>query len=130
MLKRYFRLTLLILIISTLYACATRGKYVEQQKSWINKNVTEYTQQFGYPNSVINVSQNPNIETYVYVMMAVNPESNAEAGSSLNSLMMANRDPEFTQFGALKCTTWVSFNKKTKIITNITFRGNYCATSN
>ncbi|MDE4974388.1 hypothetical protein NAI33_12570, partial [Francisella tularensis subsp. holarctica] len=45
------------------------------------------------------------------------------------SLIMANRNPSFVQFGALMCSTCVSIDKNTKIIKNITFSGNYCATS-
>lgn len=108
MTKRLFKIFFLTCLIATLFSCATRQKYIDQQKAWIGKNV----------------------ETYVYVKKAINAGSMQQAGNPMNSLIMANRNPQFVQFGALMCTTWVSVNKDTKIIKNITFRGNYCATSN
>ncbi|KEI35953.1 hypothetical protein [Allofrancisella frigidaquae] len=130
MFKHTFKITLLLLFIISLFSCATRQKYIDQQKAWIGKNIDQYMKVFGYPENVISVAPNPNIQTYVYIRTAVNPETPALAGSAVNSLVMANRDPQFVQFGALKCTTWVSIDKNTKIIKNITFRGNYCATRN
>ena len=134
MINKIIKAALLIFLSFTLFGCATEAKYVAQQKSWVNKSVVQYEKKFGYPNRVINVSPNPDIETYVYVMMAVDPTtpmySNGNRGgfNPMETLEMAQGNPQFVQLGALKCTTWVSFNKKTKIISNITFRGNYCAT--
>lgn len=85
-------------------------------------------QEFGMSQNVIQVSTDPNIETCVYIRKAVNPNTPAYAGNPMNSLIMANRNPRFGQFGALMCTTLVSIDKNTKIIKNITFRGNYCVT--
>ncbi|MBK2106478.1 hypothetical protein [Francisella philomiragia] len=127
MIKDFFKIVVLITLASALFSCATKQKYIDQQKAWIGKNIYAYTQEFGMPNNVIQVSPDPNIETYVYVRKAVNPNTPAYAGSPMNSLIMANRNPHFVQFGALMCTTWVSYNKNTKLIINITFRGNYCA---
>lgn len=125
--KNSFRIIALIVLALALFSCATKQKYIEQQKAWIGKNIYSYTKKFGMPNDVIQVSPDPNIETYVYVRKAVNPNTPAFAGNPMNSLIMANRNPHFVQFGALMCTTWVSYNKSTKLIINITFRGNYCA---
>ncbi|APC91374.1 MULTISPECIES: hypothetical protein [Francisella] len=125
-----FKIIILTCLVAMLFSCATRQKYIDQQKAWIGKSIDAYMQEFGMPQNVIQVSPNPNIETYVYIHKAINPETQAYAGNPMNSLIMANRDPNFVQFGALMCTTWVSIDKNTKVIKNITFRGNYCATSN
>ncbi|ABI82685.1 hypothetical protein FM755_07130 [Francisella tularensis] len=124
------KITILACLITLLFSCATRQKYIDQQKAWIGKSIDGYMQEFGMPQNVIQVSPNPNIVIYVYIRKAINPNTPAYAGNPMNSLIMANRNPNFVQFGALMCTTWVSIDKNTKIIKNITFRGNYCATSN
>ena len=121
-------IALLCLVIS-LYSCATRQKYVNQQQSWIGKTITNYVKAFGYPNNTILVDDNPNIETYIYTKTAVDPHTSAFKGSALHRLIVAKSNPQYVQLGALKCTTWVSFNKNTKVIKNITFRGNHCVTS-
>lgn len=128
--RNFIKIITLTCLALTLFSCATRQKYIDQQKAWIGKSIQGYIEEFGMPENVINVSPDPEIETYVYVRTAVNPNTPAMAGNPMNSLIMANRNPRFVQFGALKCTTWVSINKETKIIKNITFRGNYCATRN
>ncbi|MED7788984.1 hypothetical protein [Francisella sp. 19X1-34] len=127
MTKKFFKIIFLTCLIATLFSCATRQKYIDQQKAWIGKSINGYIKEFGYPQNVIQVVPNPDIETYVYIRKAINAGSIQQAGNPMNSLIMANRDPRFVQFGALMCTTWVSVNKDTKIIKNITFRGNYCA---
>ena len=128
--KNIFRIIILFLVATTLFSCATRQKYIDQQKVWIGQSVNEYIKKFGYPDNIIDVSPDPNIKTYVYTRTAVDPNSKGLAGSPMNSLIMADRDPNMVQFGALKCTTWVSINSQSKIIKNITFRGNYCVSRN
>ena len=128
--KRRLIVVLIITLLFSLSACATKKKYINQQKEWIGKKIQFYVEKFGYPNNIIQISKNSNIETYVYISTAINPGTIQQAGNPINSLIMANKNPQFVQFGALTCTTWVSINKKTKIIKNITFRGNYCVTSN
>lgn len=130
MTKNILKIIVLSLLAITLFSCATRQKYIDQQKAWIGQSVNEYIKEFGYPDSIIDVSPDPNIKTYVYTKTAVNPNSRALADSSMNSLIMANRNPKMVQFGALKCTTWVSVYDQTKVIKNITFRGNYCVARN
>ncbi|MGQ4002300.1 hypothetical protein QIW49_05320 [Francisellaceae bacterium CB300] len=130
MTKNIFKIIVLSLVTFTLFSCATRQKYIDQQKAWIGQSVDSYIKEFGYPDNIIDVSPDPNIKTYVYTKTAVNPNSRGLAGSPMNSLVMANRNPNMVQFGALKCTTWVSVNNQTKIIKNITFRGNYCVARN
>ncbi|ALB01828.1 hypothetical protein ACH24_03920 [Francisella persica ATCC VR-331] len=127
--RDYFKIIILTCLVTMLFSCATRQKYIDQQKAWIGKSIDAYIQEFRMPQNVIQVSPDSNIETYVYIRKAVNPNTPAYAGNPINSLVMANRNPRFVQFGALMCTTWVSIDKNTKIIKNITFRGNYCATS-
>lgn len=126
--NRFTKIALLICLGVFLFSCATRQNYIDQQKAWIGKNIQGYIKEFGYPDNVIQVTPDPNIETYVYVRKTINPNTPAFAGNPMNSLIMANTNPRFVQFGALMCTTWVSLDKNTKIIKNITFRGNYCAT--
>jgi len=128
--KNIFRIIILSLVAMTLFSCATRQKYIDQQKAWIGQSINGYIKEFGYPDNIIDVSPDPNIKTYVYTRTAVNPNTRALAGSPMNSLMMANRNPNMVQFGALKCTTWVSVNNQSKIIKNVTFRGNYCVAKN
>lgn len=128
--RNFIKIIIITCLALTLFSCATRQKYIDQQKAWIGKDIQGYIKEFGMPNNVIQVSPDPNIETYVYVRTAVNPNSPMLRGNPVNTLMVANSNPQFVQLGALKCTTWVSLNKNTKIIKNITFRGNYCATSN
>ena len=73
MINKTIKTSILIFLSFVLFGCATEAKYVAQQKSWVNKSVVQYEKEFGYPDSVVNVSPNPDIETYVYVMMAVDP---------------------------------------------------------
>ena len=127
MLNKNIRLILVVLITLALSSCATKAKLVAQKQTWIDKGIVEYTQHFGKPNSVINVSQNE--ETYVYLKSSVNHAARSQALSrsgKLTAIANDNNNPNLP--GSLKCTTWVSFNKETKIITNITFRGNFCVT--
>ena len=105
-------------------------KYIDQQKAWIGQSVNDYIKEFGYPDNILDVSPDANIKTYVYTRTAVNPNTGALANSPVNSLVMANRNPNMVQFGALKCTTWVSVDDQSKIIKNITFRGNHCVARN
>ena len=128
--KNIFIIIILSLVAITLFSCATRQKYINQQKAWIGQSVNDYIKEFGYPDNILNISPNLNIKTYIYTRIAVNPNTRALAGSSMNSLIMANRNPNMVQFGALKCTTWVSVDNQSKIIKNITFRGNYCVANN
>lgn len=128
--KNIFRIIILSLVALTLFSCATRQKYIDQQKAWIGQSVNDYIKEFGYPDNIIDVAPDPNIKTYVYTRTAVNPNTRALAGSPMNSLVMANRNPNMVQFGALKCTTWVSVNDQSKTIKNITFRGNHCVARN
>ncbi len=128
--KNIFRIIILSLVAMILFSCATHQKYIDQQKAWIGQGVDIYVKEFGYPENIIDVSLDPNIKTYVYARTAVNPNTRGLSGSPVNSLVMANRNPNMVQFGALKCTTWVSVDNQTKIIKNITFRGNYCVARN
>lgn len=128
--KQLLKVFIFSLLALTLFSCATRQKYISQQKAWIGQSFNDYIKEFGYPNSSMDVSPGPGIKTYVYQKTAVNPNTPMLRGNPVNTLMVANSNPQFVQLGALKCTTWVSVKEKTKIIKNITFRGNYCVTRN
>ena len=105
--RDYFKRSILTCLVAMLFSCATRQKYIDQQKAWIGKSIDAYMQEFGMSQNVIQVSPDPNIETYVYIRKAFNPNTPAYASNPMNSLIMANRNPRFVQFGALMCTTWV-----------------------
>ncbi len=128
--KNSFKIIILSLVAMKLFSCATRQNYIDQQKAWIGQSVESYIKEFGYPDNIMDVSPDPNIKTYVYTRTAINPNTRGLAGAPVNSMVMANRNPNMVQFGSLKCTTWVSVNTQIKIITNITFRGNYCVARN
>ncbi|QLE78387.1 hypothetical protein FLM55_00990 [Francisella sp. Scap27] len=128
--NNFLKIFVFSILIFSLFSCATRQKYVEQQKAWIGQSFTDYMKEFGYPNSSMDVSPSPDVKTYVYQRTAVNPNTPMLRGNPVQTLMVAQNNPQFVQLGALKCTTWVSVNEKTQIIKNITFRGNYCVTRN
>jgi hypothetical protein len=104
MIKNILKYIVLSLIAISLFSCATRQKYIARQKAWIGQSVNDYIKEFGYPNNIIDVSPDPDIKTYIYTRTALNPNTRGLAGSSVNSLVMANRNPNIVQFSALKCT--------------------------
>ncbi|MDE4994659.1 hypothetical protein NAH09_11525, partial [Francisella tularensis subsp. holarctica] len=79
-----------------------------QQKAWIGKRIDGYMQEFGMPQNVIQLSPNPNLVIYVYIRKEINPNTPAYACNPMNSLIIANMNPNFVQFGALMCTNCVS----------------------
>ena len=129
MLNKNIRLILVVLVALTISSCATKEKLVAKKTPWINKGIVEYTQQFGKPNSVVSKSQDE--ETYVYVVSSVNHSARAQKLTRSGKMRALANDSNpnidsSTQPGSVTCTTWVSFNKESKIITNISFRGNSC----
>ena len=56
MTKNIFRIIILSLVAITLFSCATRQKYIDQQKAWIGQSVDSYIKEFGYPDNIIDVS--------------------------------------------------------------------------
>ena len=129
MLNNNIRLIIVIIVTLALSSCATKEKLVAKKTPWMNKGIVEYTQQFGKPNSVVSNSKDE--EIYVYVVASVNHAARAQALTRSGKMRALANDnnkniDSSTQPGSVKCTTWVSFNKETKIITNISFRGSSC----
>ena len=54
--KNIFIIIILSLIAITLFSCATRQKYINQQKAWIGQSVNDYIKEFGYPDNILNIS--------------------------------------------------------------------------
>jgi len=130
MLLKIFKNGILVLFtIFALSSCATRTKYIDQQKTWIGQNIGAYIIKFGYPNNILPV--NSENEAYVYTKMMVNPNAGRYGGPTESAIFMqVQNSPNFTSMYALNCTTWVIVDKETKTIKNITFRGNYCVSDN
>jgi len=117
-------LYLLLIVSLLLSACASKSAYIAEQKPWIGSHVAKYMQKFGYPENIINI--NSTTKAYIYKKMISDPGSEFRAGTSYNTLMYMNSNPNFYNMYSLNCTTWVVVDDKTHIILNITFKGNYC----
>ncbi len=118
-----------ILACLVITSCATRGKYTQQQETWIGKSIASYMVKFGYPNNILTI--NDEDKAYVYTKMAVNPEAGRYGGPTEAAIFMQSRqDHNMANLYSLNCTTWVIVDDKTKVIKNITFKGNYCVSDN
>lgn len=88
------KITILACLITLLFSCVTRQKYIDQQKAWIGKSIDGYMQEFGMPQNVIQVSPNPNIVTYVYIRKAINPNTPAYAGKANKTKKQKRKKPK------------------------------------
>jgi hypothetical protein len=120
---------LALFTIFVLSSCATKTKYIDQQKTWIGQNIGAYIIKFGYPNNILAI--NSDDKAYVYTKTMINPEAGRYGAPTESAIFMqVQHSPNFAQMYALNCTTWVVVDKQTKTIKNITFRGNYCVSDN
>jgi hypothetical protein len=133
--KRIMQLSLLLITLGFLTACATTANYQQALGQWQGENIQHLINVWGYPDSAIKLPSGNTVYLYSRQQTYITPPSSPMMTSGLwgfpgSPMAMGSYDGAMMggQPVSMYCRTWFEVDPK-GLIVNYRFQGNNCIAS-